>query len=378
MLQRHSIICQMFSSIRRILKASDFALFITACLLTPCFAAQAATIVSVSKESLSPNGFASAKIVWESQTPFRFFTTVNKTCSESSVVATANGSERQETEIFAKDLLSGKNEIRICIESNGERSELRTYLYRDDAMPITHVLPTADAWNGSDAIILSCDACSGVRYRFGNSEVKSYSGPITMPPEGGVLHVYSISPSGVKGAEKTLNYASDDGAKPWRTGNLSILPLYFSTAGALRSTLPAGWGALIMYDQGPDFVLSRPGRSWWLPGLQLETGILYAKNAEARETLIPLNAGPLWKIAPVRNHRGYFLAAMTFGLTIISAATTNFSRTVVTSDLHCIVGYRYPWENFSATILFRYGYFFDKQISLQGWGLNMGVGYALF
>lgn len=341
---------------------------------TGIWAIPEARINSVTHAEISTDGYKTTVLSWHTQNQLRYQLHINRQCeSPAGGLQVAQGTH--EIIVNAVDLSPGKNEIRLCLEERGEKSELVQVIYREDSVPTTHALPEPVDWNGDDPILLHCNNCASMHYSLGIE--KQYAGPIQIPAEGATVTFFAISPAGVRSGARTLAYDRKESAKPWHSGRLQLAPLFLATMGGLRDVLPSGWGGTLSYEQGPDFFLST-GRAWYLPGVKGELGMLYFAKQASREILVPMNAGPIWEVAPFDRHNGRFFFSGLIGLTYISARAGDFARSVVTGDLQLIGGYRLPWENFALRLAGRYSLFFDKSVSLNGFGGEIGIEYTLF
>lgn len=292
------------------------ALFLATALMPVSLAAQPqARIVSIDHVEISPVGIKEARIAWETQNALNYLLRINVPCPPATGGASVQ-SGAQETTINANDLINGKNEIHLCLDVQGDRSELVATLYRNDTAPVVRAFPEPDEWNGEDPIMLSCTGCSALRYNLGSEQ--AYAGPISIAGDGARLSFFGLSTAGVKSELRTNNYERSESQKPWRSGRLVGSPLYLSVTGGMADVLSGGGGALVSYEQGPDALLNT-ARAWYIPGAKAELGVLYLTKQSAHETLLPLNVGPLWEIAPFRRHSGRFFFGGLLGVTLIAA-----------------------------------------------------------
>jgi len=335
----------------------------------------AANIKEISHAEISPDGFKESVITWESQISLNYLLRINENCPRAAG-GVAVDAGKHEIVIQARDLKPGKNEIRICLDERGAFNEIMTAIYREDSPPpAVSAMPEPQDWNGSDAILLNCTGCSGIYYK--TESEKKYSGPIALPADGAKLSFYGLSAAGVRSVVQMFTYEPSEASKPWKNARANLSPLVTSTLGGMRDVLPSGYGAMLSYEQGPDAMLSL-ARAWYIPGLKAETGFVYLSKSGSTELLVPLNAGPLWEVAPFRRHAGRFFVAGMLGVAYISATAGSFSKSVVTTDAQLLGGYRLPWDVFALRIAARYSAYFDKSITLSGLGAELGFEYILF
>jgi len=147
------------------------------------------------------------------------------------------------------------------------------------------------------------------------------------------------------------------------------------TIGRLNSALPFGYGFAIDYDRN---ILNSDQLNYYIPWLRLEGGYsLYSKDS-CKVTGYNVSAGPIWLVPVIIKTELKLVFSIMSGMSFLDIRKTSidYEAKSNTFTLNSLAGFEIPYGRYGLTILGRYTYIYDRDVSLHNIGISAGLNYS--
>lgn len=181
---------------------------------------------------------------------------------------------------------------------------------------------------------------------------------------------------GLKIKEEDIRKNYEAGSEVQWGSRLSVSGSLNYTFGRLNTVLPYGYTVTAAYDRGLDFLFTNE-RRWYLPGVRFEAGYVSFQNDDVLINGFSGNGGLMWMARPFEGHNGSIVFGVMPGVSYLNVEKKSDSVTSTKLSIHSLAGYEYAFSSVILLIHGRYLFVYDKEVSLQSFGLAFGIGYRL-
>lgn len=185
---------------------------------------------------------------------------------------------------------------------------------------------------------------------------------------------------GLKADEETVkrNYLAGEAEKEKieakkNSARISLNIFGSYTFGDLNEVLPLGYGFTIDYEHN----LFKSYDLYTIPWIRLEGGYTIYKKDTCRVNGYNISAGPMWLIPLYKDLDLKLIVSVLPGISFldIDRESTGYKANSNTFTLNSLIGVEIPYGRYGFSLLGRYSYIYDKDVSFNNLGIAAGLSY---